>query len=106
MEIGTCFIYDQTSDLYINLPELSCTDGSVLPLFDTTTGKTYQKRDGALRLIRTETLNYSDIHNYVGYNYDLGKIPLYDVNIVLLVVSAFVISLFMVIYLCFFRLRA
>ena len=106
MENGTCFIYDQSSDIYINLPDLTCTDGSPLPLFDTTTGKTYQKRDGSLVLIRTETVSYSDLHNYVGYNYYLGKIPFYDVNIVLLVVSAFVISLFMIIYRWFFRLRA
>lgn len=106
MEVGSCFIYDQSSDFYINLPDLSCTDGSPLPLFDTTTGKTYQKRDGQLRLIRIETLEYSDVRNFIGYNYDLGKIPLYDVNIVLLTVSAFVICLFMIIYRWFFRLRA
>lgn len=106
MELGECFIYDQTKDFYISFPYLSCSDSSTLPNFDTTIGEIYQKRDNRLVKIRNEVISYSDYSDYISYIYDHNKISLTDINFIYIIAAIFSISLFLIIYRWFFRLRA
>lgn len=106
MTDGTCYSYGDNNVIYA-YPNLSCTNGSILPNFDTTTRETYIIRNGKLIKTRSETISGNFVnYSTVVYNYTNGSIPLIDYSYALLPVCLFILGFFAIVYRWFFRLRA
>lgn len=103
MTDGLCYVYQSSNTIYA-YPDLSCTDGELLPDYNATTRETYYITGG--RLVKSSSSTHNNNYgsnNYVAHIYH-GESFL-DYNSLILPCTAFVICFMLIIYRWFFRLR-
>lgn len=106
MEDGLCYIR-YNSDTFYAFPDLSCTEGSILPTFTTTTRQVYRLFNDRLELSQVSSID-SSFNNYSSYITHISSGldgPIISPNSLVLPAALFVLAFFSVIYHWFIRLR-
>ena len=106
MENGLCYILYNSSTIYA-FPDLSCSEGSVLPSFSSTTRQTYYLYDGKpyLSNISTITNSYNNYSTYVAHVSNGDRYQFVGLGDFLLPAVLIMLCFFAVIYRWFIRLR-
>lgn len=106
MSDGTCYIQYNSDTIYA-FPDLSCTENSILPTFNTTTRQVYILSNGKYILTRSDNISYNSLYytDYVSHiSSELDRFAI-DTNFLILPASLFVLAFFSIIYHWFIRLR-
>lgn len=106
MQDGLCYIQYNNDTIY-GFPDLTCSDGDLLPEFTSTTRQIYRLFNGKYQLSQVSSINnyssnYSSYIAHISTGMDRYSI---DINFLVLPATLFVLALFSVIYHWFIRLR-
>lgn len=100
MPSNECYIY-YNEDTFYSFPQLTCTEGSPLPSYNSTLRDTYIYRMGRFVKTRSEIIT----EDYSGYIAHLSSPLSLDLNYLVLPAVILVLAFFSCIYHWFLRLR-
>lgn len=107
MRDGLCYIQYNANTVYA-FPNLSCTEGNLLPTYTSTIRETYYLYNGRFVLSNRQTVtnNYGNSYDTYISHISSGKVDYaFDANFLILPATLLILAFFSVIYKWFIRLR-
>lgn len=105
MNTGTCYVFASDSEL-VAFPLLSCSDGDILQLSESTTAEDYIIISGRLFKVRERSVDSSDFRDSsVLHVWSANSQYFLDMNFALIAGVGFIICFFTILFHWFIRLR-